>query len=255
MKDLRGLRVLNTRPVDQAKSLSQAIEAAGGIAIACPALIISSKERTWLTSLPKLNQVDQAIFISANAVDCCFKAFNTEQLSWPSAIQLIAVGEATATALSRYGLKAHCIPAKADSESLVQLAELQEVHNKKILLFKGEEGRELIAETLLARGADLHCIEVYKRELPKVEPQQLRALWQNEAVDIILFTSHQAMSNLFYLFGEEAKDWLCRTPCLVISERLAKEAILLGIKKVIVSAPKTIITTLHLFNQGLTHGQ
>ncbi|CDZ77928.1 Uroporphyrinogen-III synthase [Legionella massiliensis] len=255
MNGLKGLRVLNTRPVDQAKQLSQAIEAAGGVAIECPALVIRCKEKTWLNNLPNLNGVAQAIFISTNAVDCCFKTLIAELLPWPASIQIIAVGEATAAALSRYSLEAHLIPAIADSENLLQLEDLQNVQNKTILLFKGEEGRELIAETLQARGADIHLIEVYKREMPKPNPQQLRFLWQNEVVDIILFTSHQAMSNIFYLFGEEAQDWLCRTPCLVISERLAKEAALLGIKKVIVSTPKSILTTLHQFNQGLIDGQ
>lgn len=255
MNGLKGLRVLNTRPAEQAKRLSQAIEAAGGIAIECPALVISPKEKTWLSKLPNLNNVDQAIFISANAVDCCFKTLIIENLIWPASIQIIAVGEATAAALSRYSLEADLIPAIADSENLLQLGDLQDIHNKTILLFKGEEGRELIAETLQARGANIHLIEVYKRQMPKPNPQQIRFLWQNEVVDIILFTSHQAMNNIFCMFGEKARDWLCRTPCLVISERLAKEAALLGIKKVIVSTPKTLLTTLHQFNQGLIHGQ
>jgi uroporphyrinogen-III synthase len=255
MTKLNGLRVLNTRPIEQAKALSQAIRLAGGIAIECPALVIEPKPQTWLKTLPNLNSTALAIFISANAVDCCFRTLKTAHYQWPLSIQNIAVGNATATALMKHGIKADFIPTIADSENLLNLAILQTISRKTIVLFKGEEGRLLIAETLLARGADLHTIEVYQRQCPKFEPQQYHFLWQNGVVDIILFTSQQAMLNLFYMFGEEAHAWLCQTPCLVISERLAKEASLLGIKQVIVSTPKTILTTLHQFNQGLFHGQ
>lgn len=253
--NLKGLCVLNTRPLMQAKALSQAIRAAGGIAIECPALRVSPKDKAWLAHLPHLDLVAQAIFISANAVNYCFEALGQAKRQWPARIQVIAVGEATAAALTHYGVQADLIPARADSENLLSLNELQKVRGKTILLFKGEGGRTLISETLIARGANLHCLAIYKRLLPKLNPQQLYSLWQNERVDIILFTSQQAMSNLFILFGKEAHAWLRRTPCLVISQRLAKEAALLGIEKIMITDPKTIVVTLHQFKQGLTHEQ
>lgn len=254
MNNLKGLHVLNTRPLKQAKALSKAIEAAGGISIECPALAIEPKDKSWVADLPDLNKVSKAIFISANAVNYCFKVLKDEQYYWPPSIEVIAVGDATAAALKSHGIKAALIPAIADSENLLKLKELQEVNKKIILLVKGEEGLTLIAETLKARGANLHSCEVYTRQMPKPNRQQLYSLWHNEIVDIILFTSQHAMHNLFVLFGEEARAWLCRIPCLVISKRLAEEAALLGIETIIVSDPKTLLTTLHQFNQGLIHG-
>lgn len=249
--NLKGLHVLNTRPIEQAKPLSQAIEAAGGIVIECPALMIEAKDKTWLNQLPDLNTVAKVIFISANAVNYCFRALNCP---WPSSIQVIAIGDATAAALADLGITADIVPTITDSENLLKLDALQEVNEKLILLFKGENGRTLITKTLIARGANLQLFDVYKRILPKLDSQQLASLWQNEIVDIILITSQQAMHNLFTLFGEEAQAWLCSTPFLVLSERLAKEAALLGIQKIVVSDPKTILTTLHQFNQGSMHG-
>jgi uroporphyrinogen-III synthase len=255
MNNLKGLHVLNTRPLKQAKALSKAIEAAGGISIECPALTIEPKDKSWLADLPDLNKVAKAIFISANAVNYCFRTLRDEQYYWPSTIEVIAVGDATAAALTSHGIKTDLIPAIADSENLLKLKELQEVNEKIILLVKGDDGRTLIAETLKTRGADLHSCEVYTRQLPKPDPQQLYSLWHNGIVDIILFTSQQAMHNLFVLFGEKARAWLCRTPCLVISKRLAEEAALLGIETIIISNSKTLLTTLHQFNQGLIHGR
>ncbi len=245
--------MLNTRPLPQGEHLNQAINTAGGIAIACPALTIVPTDETWLSALPDLQQVTQAIFISANAVDYCF--IPLAQRAWPTTIQVIAIGRATAEALTNHGIQVNLIPAHADSEHLLKLKELQEVNSKMILLFKGEGGRPLIAETLLARGAKLFIFDVYKRLMPKPNSGQLYSLWHNKAVDIILFTSQQAMHNIFALFGEDAHAWLCSVPCLVISERLAKEAALLGMQTIIISTPETILTTLYQFNQGLIDGR
>jgi uroporphyrinogen-III synthase len=246
------LRVLNTRPLKQAKALTQLIEAAGGIAVECPALAIEPSDKTWVDALPDLKTVETALFISANAVDCCFRVLEPEQ--WPASIQVLALGEATAQALMHYGLAVDLIPDQADSEHLLALSVLQAVNAKTLLLFKGEGGRTLIAKTLAARGANLHCIETYRRCLPKIDPKWLDALWRNERVDIILITSQEAMHNLFTLFGKAAHSWLCSRPCLVFSERLAREAALLGIEEIIVTEPKNILTRLHQFKQGFIHG-
>lgn len=248
MNSLKGLRVLNTRPLKQGKALSRAIEAVGGIAIECPALAIVPQDKDWLSSLPSLDKADQAIFVSANAADYCFTSLAQKQLLWPTSIKVIAIGQATATALSRYGVRVDLIPERANSEHLLKLEVMQKVDKKTILLFKGEGGRTLIAESLYARGANLLIFDVYKRQIPQCNPQHLYSLRHNEAVDIVLFTSQQAMENIFILFGEDAHTWLCSKPCLVISERLAKEASLLGMQTIIISRPETILNTLQQFN-------
>lgn len=255
MNSLEGLRVLNTRPLTQGKSLSQAINAAGGIAIECPALSIEPTDKNWLSSLPDLHQVDKAIFISANAVEFCFTTLTQTQHLWPNTIQVIAVGQATAMTLKQHQIQVDFIPQIADSEHLLELEALQRIQDETILLFKGEEGRPLIADTLISRGANVFPLSVYKRVRPKANSEQLHSLWRNKAVDIILFTSQQAMNNLFLLFGEDKHAWLRSIPCIVISERLAKEAILLGMQSIVISSPETLLNKLHEFNQGLIHGQ
>ncbi|WP_028388659.1 uroporphyrinogen-III synthase [Legionella fairfieldensis] len=255
MNSLQGLRVLNTRPVEQAKALSQAIETAGGTAIECPALTIVPTSRAWLSSLPVLHKVDQAIFVSANAVTHFFTSLKQERLQWPSTIQIIAIGPATATALAQYHIRVDWIPAITDSEHLLKLEIMRAIHHKTILLIKGEEGRDVLEKGLTARGTNLIPVNVYRRQLPEPNPQYISSLWHNDAVDIILFTSEQAMNNLFTLFGEEAYTWLCSKPGLVISKRLAEAAALAGIQTILVSSPENLLKTLYQFNQGLIHGQ
>ncbi|WED42505.1 uroporphyrinogen-III synthase [Legionella cardiaca] len=250
-QSLQGLRVLNTRPLEQGKALSFAINAADGIAIECPALAIEPIEFV----LPDLTKAEQAIFVSANAVQYVSHVLKAKKTHWPTSLCVIAVGQGTAAALKKNGINVDFIPEEATSESLLTLGHLKQVRGKTILLFKGEGGRTTIAETLIARGAHLNIVEVYKRIMPKFNLQYLHSLWHEKAVDIILFTSQQAIQNVFAMFGKAAHDWLCNTPCLVISERLAKVAALLGMKRIMVSSPETILQTLHQFNQGLTHGE
>lgn len=252
MRLLNGLRVLNTRPLEQGKNLSQMINAAGGVALECPAISIEPTSKDWLRSLPSLDSVEKAIFVSTNAVKYCFTALTQ---NWPQTIQVIAVGQATAEALRNYNIHVTLRPEIADSEHLLELQALQQVNNETILLFKGEKGRPLIEETLSSRGANLLIFQVYKQLLPQANSELFHSLWHNQAVDIILFTSQQAMHNIFLLFGEGAKDWLRSLPCIVISERLAKEAALLGMQTIIVSAPEALLDALYEFNQGLSHGQ
>ncbi len=250
---LRGLRVLNTRPLEQGKILSQAIHEAGGTSVDFPTLAIEPVSTDWLEALPSLSEVQHAIFISSNAAQHFCAKLKDRGLRWPSTIQTTAIGKASAAALVKWGIRVDNTPSKADSEHLLQLDSLQDVRNQTILLIKGEGGREEITNTLLQRNANVISVEVYRRILPTANPQYTHSLWHDNVVDIILFTSQQAMNNLFILLKEDAHTWIRRTPCLVISERLAEEASQLGIQTIIVSHYDTIVSALEFYNQGLTH--
>lgn len=250
---MKGLRVLNTRPLNQGDALNNDIRAAGGVPLHFPALEIESTAIDWLSGMPNLTQVKQAIFTSANAVDYYFAALTTTGIQWPRNICVMAIGNATAAALSKHGIHVHHSPLIADSEHLLKLDVLQSIEKQTILLVKGLGGRQLIAETLLSRGAHLIPLAVYRRKLPVVKQEYINSIWQDDAVDIILFTSQQAMLNLFTLFEQGGHSWLCNKPCLVISKRLAKEAYLLGIRTIITCQYNEISGTLVHFNQGLTH--
>lgn len=245
--NLQGLRVVNTRPRDQGLSLSKAIIDAGGIAIDFPTLAIEPIPDTWLATLPPLEDIEQAIFISSNAIHYFFKALAQHQLIWPITIKNYVIGNASAETLEKYGIRVDGIPTIADSEHLLQLNSLQQIKNQTILLIKGEGGRETIAETLNERGANLISIMTYRRILSQINPQFIHSLWHDDKVDIILFTSQQAMLNMFTIVGEEAHDWLCQVPCLVISERIAQVAVTLGIQTIIVSQYDSILPTLERY--------
>ena len=252
---LNGLRILNTRPKKQARALSIEINKAKGVAIECPTLEIEATDKGWVDSLPDLNTVGYAIFISANAVHLCFNQLKSKNISWPPNIKVIAIGKASAKALSTFNIRVDKMPDKSDSEHLIALNILQELKKQTVLLFKGEGGRALIEESLFQRGALVISINVYKRVLPTFSPQLIASIWRDNLVDIILLTCEQSIYHIFKMFGQEAHSWLKEKPCVVISERLAKIAASFGMEKIIISHPEKMMNTLFDSYQGILHGQ
>jgi uroporphyrinogen-III synthase len=242
-KTLQGLRILNTRPQNQAQKLSQQINDAGGVVIELPALEIKAIH-DWLNSLPDLKKVEQAIFISANAARYCFTQLNHHQINWPSSIKVIAIGHGTAAVVHEFNISVSAIPKIPDSEHLLALNLLQQPEKKNVLLFKGDGGRLLIEEQLLQRGAQLTILNVYQRVIPKIDQQFIESIWHDNLVDLIVLTSEQSLHNLFKLFDKEAHDWLRNKVWLVISERLAQIASSLKIQTIQVSHPDKIMNTL-----------
>lgn len=251
---LNGIRILNTRPQNQAKTLSKHITEAGGISIECPTIEIKATNKIWMKLLPDLSEVNLAIFVSANAVHQCFTQLKLNNISWPTHIEVIAIGHGSAKALAEVNILVNNIPDKADSEHLLTLKILQQLKNQTVLLFKGEGGRQLIEEGLLQRGAKLIILNVYRRMMPKINHQFINSLWRDDLVDIILLTSEHSIHNLFKMFSKEGHQWIIEKPCLVISERLAKSASYFGIKKIIISHPDRMMNTLFDYYQGLLHG-
>lgn len=247
---LHGLCVLNTRPLAQGRPLSEAINNAGGISINLPAIAIEPTNQDWVNALPNLASVHHAIFISTNAVNYFYKALKQYPLEWPNTIQTTTIGLASANALEQWGRHASNTPSMADSEHLLELDAMRDVKHQTILLIKGEGGRMEIINTLKKRGAHVVSVDVYRRVLPHITPHDLHTVLYDRHVDIILLTSQQAIQNLFFLMGAAARSWLCKTPCLVISHRLAEVAALFGMQTIIVSSHDKILDALENYKKG-----
>ena len=83
-------------------------------------------------------------------------------------------------------------PHVSDSEHLLELAELQSVSGQKIIILRGNGGRELIHETLSERGALVAYKEVYQRKDLPLTPVLYCKQWQQQNVDTPIITSgHQ----------------------------------------------------------------
>lgn len=226
MATLSGLRIAVTRPQAQADALSQHIEKLGGTAIRFPLLEISppADPLALQSVLARLPQFHLAIFISPNAVSYGLQAMHTADQQFGQQL-VAAVGNGTATALQAHGIKQVLAPRhRADSEALLELPALQQVAGKNILIFRGDHGRELLGETLQARGAHVAYASCYQRGKPA---QPLSRLLQMQP-DALTLSSSEALANLWQMAGTAERSKLLEIPLFVLHERIALAARELG---------------------------
>jgi uroporphyrinogen-III synthase len=204
-------QVVITRPLQQAGSLARAVAALGRTAVMLPLLEISPLEdKTQLTDvLARLDRYALVAFVSPNAVDCAFAHID----AWPDGVEIAVVGEGSRLALARHGVTEARVrihvpvdPAQSDSEGLVQALGafgLDWLRGRRVLVVRGETGRELLPDALRGAGADVDTVAAYRRALPRMCPElalSLRALLAGPNDWII--TSSEALRGLVDLVRE-----------------------------------------------------
>lgn len=238
-KPLAGIGVLVTRPKEQAQRLAELVTQAGGVPVMLPALEIQpTGDADALNRLiDHLDQFHWAIFISPTAVEQAMNRVRARR-PWPDSIKTAAVGKGSARALRQFGLQHILAPAeRADSEALLALPEMKAVEGKKIVIFRGEGGRELLGKTLAERGAEVSIAECYRRAHPNEDVAPVLQRWGRGEVKAVTVTSRESLHNLFDLLGKLGQQWLKATPLFVIHERIAVAARELGVSQAIVAGP------------------
>ncbi len=188
---LAGLKILVTRPHEQAVHLVQAIEHAGGIPLLRPLLQIAPAENADVLKAQVLHlaDADLAIFISPNAVQYGMAAIQASGVALPPAVATIGPG--SAKALGERGVGKVLLPdTRHDSEGLLE--QLPEVTGWRVMIFRGEGGRELLGETLRARGASVEYVTCYRRSKADLDVGELL----NAHPDAMVVTSSEALAHL-----------------------------------------------------------
>ena len=219
---LAGRRVLVTRPVAQAEALCRLIERAGGTPLRFPTIEIAppSDVAALERIIDRLEQFQLAIFVSPNAVTHALAAIRSRRGALPSPLAIACVGPGSARALAELGIADALAPGRSDSEGLLELPRLQQVRDQRIVIFRGEGGRELLAETLRQRGAQVEYAECYRRRRPVADAAALARDVMQDRIDVVTLTSADALRNLYGMLGRVAAARLARVPLVVVSERL-----------------------------------
>ncbi|MEF8753768.1 MAG: uroporphyrinogen-III synthase [Accumulibacter sp.] len=237
---LRGRTIVVTRPRAQASQLAAWIGEQGGEALVFPLLEISAvaNPAPLQEAIDRLDSYALAIFISPNAVDHSLPAILARR-PWPTALRPVAIGPGTVNALAAYGVGDVLLPPdRFDSEALLSVPDLQAaaVSQRRVLILRGNGGRELLADTLRERGAQVDAVACYERRAP-ADASSLRALWHDGRLDAIIISSSEGLRNLVGLLDEEALACLRSTAVFVPHQRIAECARALGLQRVFQSAP------------------
>ena len=235
IKTLTGIGIAITRPINQAKKLAALIDQAGGTPILFPLIEIEPlKDYSQFEAVTsEIENYDCAIFISSNAVQNGMPRLLKQGI--PSNLNFAAIGPVTASELQSFGIKDVLIPnGRFDSESLLALPEMHAVSNKKVLIVRGVGGREVLAETLKARGAQVSFAECYQRINPQTNCELLANLYNEKKLHAIVVTSSEAMRHLLDLAGDA--DWLRNVALCVNHARIADLPRQLGLKVLVADA-------------------
>ena len=237
---LAGRTIVVTRPQAQAAPLAEAIMAAGGSPLIFPLLEISpaADPRPLAEAAARLGDYAVAVFISPNAADHALPALLAPG-PWPAMLVPAAVGQGTVKFLAERGIEGCIAPTERfDSEALLELPELsaERVAGKRIAIFRGDGGRELLADTLRARGATVDCITCYRRSGPSAGMAPLIAAWRAGRLDALTVSSSEGLRYLVDALDAEGRAFLQKTPLFVPHARIAENARALGLSNIILTA-------------------
>lgn len=232
---LQGQVILNTRPAHQQAQLTQLLQRDGARVLSFPVIdiqpvAIGAAERQLAQ---EIGDYDILLFVSRNAVEGAFRFIDPGRLQ--NSMGLGVIGSATRAALHA-ALSGSHIDADAslvagepyNSEALLQAPALHQVAGKRVLILRGQQGRNLLGDELRQRGASVDYAEVYRRRLPSGGPEAFDRLVTQGLPTLVLLTSAEGMHNLFELVDTKAARALRKTPWLLISERMRESAVNLG---------------------------
>lgn len=235
--DLSGLTVLLTRPTGRSDSLVQAIRQRHGDVCELPLIEIEPEmdgdaREAIKARILQLDQYDAAIFISGNAAQLGLEWIDQYWPQLPVGLEAYAVGPGTARVLRQFDWPVHVSDKGVTSEDLLALPGLKQAQGKRIALFRGVGGRELIAETLRKRGASVDYLELYRRHTPDYSQDVVSELILRRHINAVVVTSAQILDVLLHC-ARQNLETLRDVPVLVPSERVRQHALDAGLGVVI----------------------
>ncbi len=234
------MRLIVTRPAAQAAAWVQALRALGQDAEALPLIAIAPPDdpaplrAAWLS----LSGLALVMFVSANAVQHFF-ALAPVGARWPAGLRAGCTGPGTAAALAEAGVPPGQVvqpPADAasfDSETLWAQLKDDAWAGRRVLVVRGEEGRDWLAEALRERGAQVAFVAAYRRLAPQPNAEGAALLVRAQAepaAHLWVFSSSEAVGNLRQ--WAPAADWHAAR-ALASHPRIAEAARELGLRQVL----------------------
>lgn len=236
---LVGRHVVVTRPAGQAAHFATALTEHGAIPVMYPVLEIRDIDDVApvLDAAIRLDNFDLAVFVSPNAIEKALGLILSRR-AWPVGLPVAALGKSSERELARHGINdVISPPLRFDSEALLELPQLIDVRGKRVVIFRGDGGRELLGDTLKARGASIEYVTCYRRGKPQLDPAPLLKLWEQGQLDAVTLTSSEGLRNFNDMIGRLGQAWLKKTPAFVPHLRIAEQARALGLQKVIPTGP------------------
>jgi uroporphyrinogen-III synthase len=235
---VNGWRLLLTRPAQDSAELAQTLALQGIYSSSLPLLSIEplaalEEQRQLLAGLDGYAAV---IVVSKPAATLGLELIRQCLSGVPAGPVWFTVGAATARILSAQQLPVHYPAQGDDSEALLALPQLQQVlasrPNPRVLIMRGDTGRDWLAETLRSQGVHVDYLPLYRRVLPVYAPGELARRVREESLNGLVVSSGQGFTHLHEL-AAEAWPELSQLTLFVPSPRVAAMAKSAGAHRVV----------------------
>lgn len=230
----KTLKVLITRPKAKAQQLALLLDQQG-IANTSQTLFDYQSNASSEDIASALQDADIVIFVSVAAVEFAHANYSLHN-SLPQ--HVFAVGNATKEALLALGITNALSPPpqQEHSEGLLKLPQLANIGGKHVVIFRGNGGREHIADGLRQAGAKVRYLESYQR-VWRTLAINIAEQWRAEQINCIVVTSNDILISLvkYLASATDNTDNYWQSQCLwvVVSDRIEENANALGLAHVI----------------------
>jgi len=181
-RPLFGKRILVTRSREQASELASRLAAQGAQPVEYPVIRIEPLPPAE-NLVERLLKADWLVFTSANGLLSLLGQLEAQgkDIRALGSAKIAAIGSATAEGLREHGLRVDFTPSRFVAETMA--AEFPDPQGQRIVIARAEEARDVLPETLSAKGADVDIIPIYRTVAEEGEPVDLAQ------IDAITFTS------------------------------------------------------------------
>ncbi|MEN9316222.1 MAG: hypothetical protein RIS35_2615 [Pseudomonadota bacterium] len=195
-------RLVLTQPEPRVARIAARLRAAGHAVLECPVRRLVAVEPSQAPDVEVLHRHDWVVFVSPGAVEFGLSGLTR---TWPDGVGIAVIGPGTAASLARcpaIGPDARVIrPASApyDAGALIALPEFRDPAGLRVLVLRGESGRDDWIDHLRALGADVEVRAVHRVESLPVNAAALERLgaWRVAGEPVVfVFTSVDAVTGL-----------------------------------------------------------
>lgn len=230
---LDGRTVVITRPAGTGSPLARRVRRMGGVPLLLPGLSLRAADDGEVVAIDLRAALSDPLLIFTSPAAVRFAA---RLVPLRTGATVLAVGQGTARALARHGVEAVAPQVRQDSEGLLEQPALAQLKGQRVALVGAPGGRGVLRAELLARGARLREVHVYRRGTPRWQRRQLDAVRHLPADARVLLSSAEALDNLKQGLPADAYAQLIQAVAIASSERLAEAALAAGFKRVAIAA-------------------
>jgi uroporphyrinogen III methyltransferase / synthase len=250
---LAGKRVVITRRREQSRELRGALVALGAEVVEIPTIEIRTPA-SWEPldqAIRRIAEFDYLLLTSVNGVLSFLARLRTcgGDVRDLAALQVGAIGPATAAALAQAGVSVDFVPKEYRAEGLLESLSNHDVRGKTFLIPRAKSARDLVPKVLEERGALVVVVEAYETVAPSLPAGEIERLLTPRP-HAITFTSSSTVSNFAKLMGEERmREALAGIALVSIGPVTSDTVRKLGLQVTIEARPSTTPGLVHAIRE------